>query len=95
MTEKHWGPWRWHDGRRCPDIPIGTHVEAQGSEDKVEFQMSVPARRWKGWFRQYHATPTPMGDVWDTVIRYRIRRPKGLTILQRIAEQPEKERVEA
>lgn len=99
MTQEEWGPWIEHDGMGMPDQVRGMYIaiigktlegEERTSEGLVPLEVPCHARIcWQGggWFSEVHyAIP---------IIRYRIRKPRGLTILQRIAEQPQKERVEA
>ncbi len=99
MTQEEWGPWIEHDGRGVPPHLIGRWIEiecrnALGRPWVSEGVLTLPLSKftvmcWSGggWMTaRDHCAP---------VIRYRIRKPRGLTILQRIAEQPERERIEA
>ena len=78
MSEE-WGPWIEHDGKGCPCV--GEWVE-------VEFDDHRPNAEG----RATSATGNPeSGWVWANAIRvsvftrYRIRKPKGLTMLERVA----------
>lgn len=68
-----WGPWIEHDGKGCPCI--GMYVEVDHDFGDGLILPRVTGRR--GW----------NGNVLEcNVIRYRIRKPRGLTILQEIIE---------
>ncbi|MBU3262081.1 hypothetical protein KPG71_18830 [Roseovarius sp. PS-C2] len=87
MTQDEWGPWIEHVGRGCP-VPVGEYVcieccvgyKFPSGTRRYEFRVNEKALSWRHWGK---------------ILRYRIRKPRGLTILQRIAEQPERERIEA
>jgi hypothetical protein len=79
-----WGPWIEHSGRGYP-VPPGTTVEAIERSGRRE----IVTVRWA--FRSYNAWDwKTCPDCADQhVIRYRIRKPRGLTILQNLlAELP-------
>ena len=87
MTQEQWGPWIEHDGRGCPCV--GMTVEVDHYHPFWGLQRGLFIERVHGdhgWSGRHDES---------NVIRYRIQKPRGLTILQRIAEQPKKERVEA
>lgn len=99
MTQEEWGPWIEHDGRGMPDEVRGMYIAITGKTLEGDERTSegfspleVPQCAlicWEGggWLSEVHyAIP---------IIRYRIRKPCGLTILQRIAEQPDREMIEA
>jgi hypothetical protein len=80
-----WGPWIDHDGRGCP-VPRGTWVEGEDVCGHIE-----------QWAAMMHKKPLGLpGDAWswrfrrrvrlDDIIRYRIRKPRGLTILEGLLE---------
>lgn len=85
MSEE-WGPWIEHDGLSCPvpdgvwchrlfDRPCdGTDVTAHGATDDI----SPVLNEWeyKSWIWVEGAT---------RITHYRIRKPKGLTMLERVA----------
>ena len=103
MTQEEWGPWIEHDGRVCP-VPVGTYVMTFSNADGVRISKAGMTEIGAAGYR-LHGMENVAGKskwIWLEdgpgyfgVIRYRIRKPRGLTILQRIAEQPQKERVEA
>ena len=88
-----WGPWIKHDGKGCPcvggyvqveldSVPTGFNVHAIIIAPKL-IEM-IPQKTWRlgSWFWRY-------GCSW--VIRYRIRRPRGMEVLDAIlADLPEK-----
>ena len=89
-----WGPWIEHDGKGCP-LPVGTIGEAELRCGRI-----APFRALCGSTRGGpQSPPTGAGkeqtDAWtwggkpsgwegEEVIRYRIRKPRGLTILEEI-----------
>lgn len=91
-----WGPWIEHDGNGIKPFGIGFYVKVEwGTPDghvKGSFEglSSHPYGRRKGWhwekdYPRFHA-----------VIRYRIRKPLGLTMLETILNElpaPTKETV--
>lgn len=82
-----WGPWIEHDGRGCPCVGMWVHriydrvaVDVSDGVLKNEKIGRVKNAASKSWFwtRRY-----------ARVIRYRIRKPRGLTILENlIADLP-------
>jgi hypothetical protein len=97
MTDE-WGPWIEHDGTGCP-VPVGTKVMV---EDYVGCVRETIAGCYKK--RKYvgpHGQENSRISAWiwvsprkKSIIRYRVRKPRGLSILQSIAENP-REEVEA
>ncbi|ODM50013.1 hypothetical protein A9320_28135 [Ruegeria sp. PBVC088] len=84
MSEE-WGPWIEHDGMGTP-VPEGTRVEVEDWGGRIYTGQVVGREPLPGEV-----------DVWDwrhcisqgrpqwLVKRYRIRKPRGLTMLQQIA----------
>jgi len=84
MTD--WGPWIEHDGNGCP-VPLGTilnviteHRRGQYREGVVMVERrDLPAFDWSNWqSRSSHKM------LWSRVIRYRIRKPRGMQVLEGI-----------
>lgn len=87
-----WGDWVEHDGRAQP-VPSGTYVQ-------VEFDMDIPENHGTSWkvvnirtvegvvISPYNFSDR---DEYAKVIRYRIRKPRGMTILEQIVMNPERE----
>jgi hypothetical protein len=76
MTDNdEWGPWIEHDGSdKCPFQP-GMFVQTVDIKAKYE-------RCWTGFiFPEFLRL-----FGWNFVIRYRIRKPRGLTILEGLLE---------
>ena len=72
-----WGPWTEHDGKGCP-VPLGSWVEVNvyparcviiGGGFRIEFRVSTHNADWVGW---------------KELVHYRIRKPRGLTILENL-----------
>lgn len=84
-----WGPWINHNGKGCPCIGAFVEVEAlKGPHGPVRWtyiagSLGAECRSWD-W------TNYPR---YSKITRYRVRKPKGLVMLQEIAmgvRQPEK-----
>ena len=98
MTDSNeWGSWIEHDGSGCP--VIGQYVQAEFRriiKKAPSHYVIISPKVIEGIMRRNPANIH--GDSWNwrrgnPVLRYRIRKPRGLTILERIAEQPEREKV--
>lgn len=92
-----WSNWIEHDGKGCPPGVIGRFIHAVGTQAECEFRCLPGDEKWKGWYWSYRGRPCGDG-VWDPVIRYRIRRPRGMEVLDSILteiDQPVKERENA
>lgn len=85
--EEVWGPWIEHDGKGCPCEGRFVHFVRRDGRDGFGFAGSQC--RANG----YSANSAPSAWVWadcpgykkdSCIIRYRIRKPKGLTILESI-----------
>lgn len=82
MTEE-WGAWIEHDGQGCPCV--GMWVESEARDGFVQQHIA------------HSAGDISLGDAWKwstlkaefhgyAVIRYRIRKPRGMTILDGLLE---------
>ncbi len=96
MSDAEWGPWIEHDGKGCP-VPVGTKGDAElrcgrivpfcagmgstrGGPYKPSKFRGTSAWEWGG---------KPANHFGEEVIRYRVRKPRGLTILENlIADLP-------
>lgn len=81
MSEE-WGPWIEHGGTRVPDV-VGkvVHCVYKDGGEVIDMAEGNPA----AWIAGYSPGFIP-------IIRYRIRKPRGLVILEEIANgvrQPE------
>lgn len=77
MTEKEqWGPWVRHDGNGYPCPGAWVHLKFKsGVTDEGRagvFEFGDPEVVGSSWH---------WGTGWDEIARYRIRKPRGLTIL--------------
>lgn len=78
MADEEWGEWQVHDGRGCPCVGEYVHAVAKGGGEKYGIAGSEGGRSWD--FSQ---------SLRPHIIRYRIRKPKGLTFLESlIADLP-------
>lgn len=92
MTDREeWGPWIEHDGKTVP-VSIGTFVHLvfeDGDEwQGIEGTSGVSRTRNGNWIIPDDGDPWswiwdhPNGEYGDRIIRYRVRKPRGLTILE-------------
>jgi hypothetical protein len=87
MTEE-WGPWIEHDGQGCPCVGMVVHVVCRSGEQKVVIAGEQCAKAGvsvngieSAWVYSPHSIFSR-----HEIIRYRIRKPKGLTILEGLLE---------
>lgn len=99
--DEEWGPWIEHDGKGFP-VPVGTVVKVQGSVGNVAIQVINIANSdlQAGYLTEWHWAfwPSFMFLLHEHIIRYRIRKPRGMAILEDLLEQidaPEKVEVPA
>ena len=90
MSEE-WGPWTEHDGNGCP-VKNGEMIHVI-FDDEDEF---IGVEGWEGISAHgYRCTTGPQSWLWQDalelgcgdlarVIRYRIRKPRGMAILESI-----------
>lgn len=86
-----WGPMIEHDGK-CRPVPFGTylHVVAKCGEEQFGFMKNTAGNQYS--YFEWHAVIAAFGSDDRCIVRYRIRRPKGLQILETIlSEIPVKE----
>lgn len=79
MNEE-WGPWIEHDGKGCPCVGMYVHrifatpgrdtIDGAVKSEKIGLVTNPNSGCW-------HWTPG-----FASVIRYRVRKPRGLTILE-------------
>lgn len=98
MSEE-WGPWIKHDGAQPTDLPRGARVDLRidigtgriylRSGDR--FDGTYPGFFWRmkpikaGWFR-YKFRRVCDDQAYCPIVEYRIRKPRGLTILEGLLE---------
>lgn len=90
-----WGPWIEHDGMGCP-LPVGTlcRVAMEGAPGDVKQTDTVikPMNLW-GWDWMNYGLPIQMIDgrqgLCGRVLRYRVHKPDAITLLERIAADPQ------
>ena len=89
--QEDWGPWIEHDGKGCPCVGEWIHVvsfkgdEAEGIA-KPSCNNPVAWRRSRWFWRDYDD-----GMRIDGAKKYRIRRPKGISILTAILREVERD----
>jgi hypothetical protein len=81
--EDGWTPWIEHDGAKQP-VPDWEIVEAFDLEGDFYEADRADTLGWD-WSDDV--------GVMGWIVRFRIRKPRGLTILEEVARQPERELV--
>ena len=78
--QDEWTDWIEHDGKGCPWVGKMVHVKYRwvginpdGTESDKRIYIARPTKSWTGG-----------DDRVNEIIRYRIRRPKGMAILNTI-----------
>lgn len=87
--DEEWGPWIEHDGSGCPCVGEFTHVvyvdlvEEKGISKGGESWYWCDVSDTNGWSHDgiYYYTP---------ITHYRIRKPKGMAILNAILREVER-----
>lgn len=72
-----WGPWIEHGGRGCP-LAAGAPVYV-ACADGVQEDGTACGHSYSGWHWEYVAL---MGRPGLRVLRYRIRKPRGMVVLE-------------
>jgi len=90
MSEE-WGPWIEHDGSGCPCVGLPCEIEAYYTgKDPSPGSIALGGASWS--WRIYIGHPCCYDIGVNPIVRYRIRKPRGVTILEEIAQgvkQPE------
>lgn len=85
-----WGTWIEHDGKGCP--VVGLLVIAQTADGETERLVAgsecvargLDPNDWRSaWVWLHSAGPLP-----SEIIRYRVRQPRAMRDLRRLAEAP-------
>ena len=85
MTDD-WGPWIEHDGMGPPAIPDGQWIRLQGvNYDGSPHDMEGRHEAWMARLPQWAWARYNNGDI-GQIHRYRIRKPRGLVILESLLE---------
>lgn len=83
-----WGPWIEHDGKGCPCVGQLVQIVERDhgvSPPRIAGAMFDGTESWSGSGWHWAVIPYgPDGVEWDPIIRYRIRKPRGLTILEQV-----------
>lgn len=78
MRKEEWGPWIEHDGKGCPCLGMWVHcVFMMRSGDTSELQGIAGALGGRSWDWKNKGFAA-------RIIRYRIRRPRGMEVLDQI-----------
>lgn len=85
MSDEQWGPWIEHDGRRFPygeNVPLIAEIQTEisGESKILEGHSGDCMGAWLEIIRGR-----------TLIIRYRTRKPNGLTILESVLREVERE----
>ena len=78
MSDAEWGPWIEHDGKGCP-VPVGTMIEMEAASPSGVRERAIVVVRNAA--QRLWVNPNAHGFC---IICYRIRKPRGLTILENL-----------
>lgn len=87
-----WGPWIEHDGKGCPCRGQIAHVVLKNANGVLMHGTDRRGRyvapgEWVGLVSPPdHGGSWTWGNGYNPVLRYRIRKPRGLTILEGLLE---------
>jgi len=85
MSDDHeWGPWIEHDGLTRP-VPFGTYLHVRTKSGREQFGRLNDGGDGSSYF-EWHVVLFRIGTYDDCIVRYRIRKPLGLTMLENIAQ---------
>lgn len=86
--EAEWGPWIEHDGKGCPCVGAFVHVVHEGFAGWfMQGQLIAGSQGGFSWdWRYWLKVPPGHNSMATRVIRYRIRKPRGMTILESLLE---------
>lgn len=90
-----WGPWIEHDGKGCPCV--GKFVHVVFDRPGISPDGTITSEEF-GIAGQHGGESWLWLPVYTRVIRYRIRKPRGLTILEELLQSlpaPEREGADA
>ncbi len=91
-NEPEWGPWTQHDGKGCP--VDGQYVRVEKFNGQISEGIAGSVCRARGvspddWFASNWVW-LPSGPVPADIRAYRVRKPRGLTILDALlADTPD------
>lgn len=93
--DAEWGPWQEHDGQGMPDHARGRWCRAVWELLPGYFQVDegmAGSGSGYGWDWKYWGMIHPeTGFIIARIVRYQLRKPKGLTLLEQIAANPPQE----
>jgi hypothetical protein len=83
--DKEWGPWVKHDGSSCP-LKVGTLVHAVYTRGDCRTILHLPSvlEAGKSWVIAYATGGLAWVD--GHVSEYRVKKPKGLVMLEELLE---------
>lgn len=91
MADEEWGEWQDHSGWGCP-LPNGTVAEAEAEWRGTTYRQigvvgdgckgAVTSTTYTPWAWRY--LPERLWRMNACIVRYRVKKPKSLTILEEI-----------
>ena len=86
MMENDWGPWIEHDGKGCPCV--GRYVQREYAQPTTNFwgrKDTICEGRF-AWGIAENGHSWMWAPGWNPIIRYRVRKPRGMTILEQLLQ---------
>ena len=94
--DNEWGPWIEHDGKGCPCVGAMVHVVLGDSFDPSEVPVLESEGGWEPGYMPLspseavgiarHGGSWSWVDGYYPVITFRVRKPRGLTILEELLQ---------
>jgi hypothetical protein len=98
MADEEWGPWIEHDGKGCPCLGAWAQTERLAPTFWPESRFIIkvdgkwaliegPIRQPEPWDWSMFGKLLPNKTIASKVLRYRIKKPKGLVILEKLLQE--------
>ena len=87
MGNEEWGPWIEHDGKGCP--VVGQYIQCETDRDihKMPDHVRLLKSRLVEYIPRKTDSASWIGKAgFAQVLRYRVRKPKGLTMLEQLLQ---------
>lgn len=84
MDDQDWGPWIEHDGKGCPCPGEYMAAIVEWEPGDTRYVEGIAEAGALSWDWSYHLTKPKTGfGLLSRVIRYRIRKPKGMKLVEK------------
>ena len=87
MTDEEWSQWHVHDGKGCPVVGQYVQCETDRDIDETTPDVRVLKPRLAEYIPKRVDAPSWVGKSnFAQVVRYRVRKPRGLKILEKVLQ---------